>query len=128
MDNVNLMLYPLLSMAGVNGYHLDLGGDQSKSRLLQSYTPERINSIDYKANFIRNCNVMLLVVAAIIVISFFLYLATYICKNCSPTFHKIAKRLIKEVLLTFILFNELNFAYCAGIHFKYAPTNDSLYF
>jgi hypothetical protein len=35
--------------------------------------------------------------------------------------------LIKEVLLTLILFNCLNFAYSAGIHFKYASRDDSLY-
>ena len=40
---------------------------------------------------------------------------------------KIAERILKEVLLTLILFNSLNFAYSAGIHFNYAPSEDSLY-
>jgi hypothetical protein len=31
------------------------------------------------------------------------------------------------VLLTLILFNCFNFAYSAGIHFSYAPEDDSLY-
>ena len=31
------------------------------------------------------------------------------------------------MLLTLILFNCLNFAYSAGIHFTYAPEDDSLY-
>jgi hypothetical protein len=35
--------------------------------------------------------------------------------------------MLKEVLLTVILFNCFNFAYSAGIHFNYAPTDDSLY-
>jgi hypothetical protein len=57
-----------------------------------------------------------------------LYILTYIFKNCAPNFHRIAKRLIKEVLLTLILFNALNFAYTTGLHFRYAPSQDSLYF
>ena len=67
---------------------------------------------------------MLLIVLAIIVVSFLLYILTYCFKNCAPKFYKIAKRLIKEVLLTLILFNALNFAYSAGIHFGYAPIED----
>lgn len=70
---------------------------------------------------------MLLLVIMVILISFLLYLFTYICKDCSPTMHKVAKRMIKEVLLTLILFNCLNFAYSAGLHFNYAPKDDSLY-
>jgi hypothetical protein len=35
--------------------------------------------------------------------------------------------MLKEVLLTLILFNCFNFAYSAGLHFKYASTDDSLY-
>jgi len=71
---------------------------------------------------------MFLVTFAVMVVSFVLYLATYICKSCAPTLQKIVKRLAKEVLLTLILFNEFNFAYSAGIHFKYAPSSDPLYF
>jgi hypothetical protein len=113
-------------MGGVNGYRLDLGGDKT-SRLLQAFTPERINAIDYKANFLRNCNVMLLLILGVICVSFLLYIMTYIFKKCAPSFHKVAKRLIKEVLLTLILFNALNFAYTAGVHLRYAPKNDPLY-
>ena len=125
MDNVNVMLSPLKKIKGVNGFNLNVQED-SKSRLL-AYTSERINSIDYKANFLRNVNVMLIVVGVIVLVALVLYVLTYCCKNCAPTLHKIAKRLFKEVLLTMILFNILNFSYSAGIHFKYAPKDDSLY-
>ena len=70
---------------------------------------------------------MFLVVVAIIGIAFLMYVISRICHNCA-TFAKITKRLSKEVLLTLILFNELNFAYSAGLHFKYAPKQDPLYF
>jgi hypothetical protein len=52
---------------------------------------------------------------------------SFIIKKCSSSLYKISKRLIKEVLLTLILFNCLNFAYSAGIHFRYAIPEDNLY-
>lgn len=70
---------------------------------------------------------MFLIVFAAMAVSFVLHVATCICKSCAPTLQRVAKRIIKEVLLTLILFNEFNFAYSAGIHFKYAPTSDPLY-
>jgi hypothetical protein len=70
---------------------------------------------------------MLFIVISVILISLVLYLSTYICQKCAPCLHSISKRIIKEVLLTLILFNCFNFAYSAGLHFNYAPRNDSLY-
>jgi hypothetical protein len=35
--------------------------------------------------------------------------------------------LFKEVVLTLILFNCFNFAYCVGLHFAYAGKADYLY-
>lgn len=44
MDNVNTLLTPMMGMKGVHGYSMNLGKENSKSRLLQSssYTPDRI--------------------------------------------------------------------------------------
>ncbi len=70
---------------------------------------------------------MIIIVASIIVVSLILYLCTFCCKNCAPSLHSFSKRVIKQVLLTLILFNCFNFAYSAGIHFTYAPEDDSLY-
>jgi hypothetical protein len=121
MDDINLMLAPLKSMRGVNGLNLNVGGDQTGARLLQMLTPERITSIDYRANFIRNCNLMLIVVIFVILASFSMYAIAYCYKNCAPCVFRFTQRLLKEVLLTLILFNCLNFAYAAGLHFNYAP-------
>lgn len=70
---------------------------------------------------------MLLLVVGVILVSLCLYLCTYCFQKCAPCLHSISKRIIKEVLLTLILFNCFNFAYSAGIHFNYAPKDDSLY-
>ena len=70
---------------------------------------------------------MVLLVMAILVTGFVLYLVTLCFKSCCFCLYRVAQRLLKEVLLTLILFNSLNFAYTAGIHFKYAPKEDSLF-
>jgi hypothetical protein len=70
---------------------------------------------------------MLAIVVVVITVAFFLLVLTYCCRGCAPTLHKYSKRVLKEVLLTLILFNCFNFAYSAGIHFAYAPSDDSLY-
>jgi len=97
MDNVNVMMAPMLKMKAINGFTLDLGNDPSPTRLLQTttLTPERINALGYSSNFLRNCNVMFLLVVTIIIISFVLYLLTFFFKNCAPTIHRISKRMIK---------------------------------
>lgn len=70
---------------------------------------------------------MLALVVIVILVSICLYLCTYFFQKCAPCLHSISKRIIKEVLLTLILFNCFNFAYSAGIHFNYAYKDDSLY-
>ena len=129
IDHVNILMSPMMGMKGINGYAMNMGNDPSKSRLLQTQTltPTRINSIGYEANFLRNCNIMLLLVITIILVGFALYSIAYCFDSSSPKFVKVSNRLIKEVLLTLILFNCLNFAYSAGIRFRYAIPEDNLY-
>jgi hypothetical protein len=38
MDNVNIMMSPMMGMKGVNGFALSLGKDPTKARLLQTQT------------------------------------------------------------------------------------------
>ena len=90
-------------------------------------TPSRVQTIGYASNFLRNCNLMLIVVYAIMLVAFVLYLLSYLVKKCSPTLFSLSKRIFKEVLLTLILFNCFNFSYSSGLHFAYADHNDSLY-
>jgi len=51
----------------------------------------------------------------------------YVMNRIASTIYNIARRMIKEVLLTLILFNCFNFAYSAGIHFSYASKDDPNY-
>jgi hypothetical protein len=76
MDDINVLLSPMKGLKGINGYAFPLGSS-SKKRLLQS-TPERVSSIGYSSNFIRNCNVMLFVVVGIMLASLILYCITFL--------------------------------------------------
>jgi len=128
LDNINLMQSPLKKLKSTNGLNLDIGQDEKSKRLLQTfYTTERINAIDYRANFLRNCNLMFAVLVVVILVGFIFYLLTFCCQRWGPCIYQIGQRMVKEALLTLILFNMFNFAYAAGIHFRYAPSEDSLY-
>jgi hypothetical protein len=48
-------------------------------------------------------------------------------KNISQKFHTISKYLLKEVLITLLLFNSFNLSFGVGIHFTYADRNDPMY-
>lgn len=69
---------------------------------------------------------MLLITCVVLFVSFFIYLITCCCE-CCPCLFSIALRLLKELVLTLVLFSSFNFAYCAGLHFTFADKNDSLY-
>lgn len=69
---------------------------------------------------------MLLLSFAALAISFFLFLLTFCCV-CCPCLSSVAQLFLKELVLTLVLFNSFNFAYCSGLHFTFADKNDSLY-
>ena len=126
MDHLNPLHSSFTKLSFSNGYRLKLDQKEpTDSRRLQTsaLTPNRVQTIGYASNFLRNCNLMFLIVAAVMVVSFLLYLLTFCCSKC-PCLATLARRLFKEVLLTLTLFNCFNFAYCAGVHFSYADSAD----
>jgi hypothetical protein len=129
IDHLNPLEASLTKLSASNGYNFKIDQDEPhNSRLLQttSRTSNRIQTIGYASNFLRNCNLMLFLVFAVMTVSFFLYLLTLFCKKFT-CISSIVRRLAKEVLLTLLLFNCFNFAYSAGLHFAYADKSDSLY-
>jgi hypothetical protein len=126
MDHLNPLHSSFTKLSFSNGFRMKLDKKEpTNSRRLQTTasTSNQVQTIGYAANFLRNCNIMFLIVAAAIVVSFLLYLLTCFCSS-SPCFYFFSRRLLKEVLLTLILFNCFNFAFCAGLHFTYADPAD----
>ena len=130
MDQLNPIMSSFTKLSSTNGFKFNIDKNEpTNTRRLQTsaLTPNRVQTIGYASNFIRNCNFMLILTASIMVISFILYFLTCCCKNCCPCLYSVARRIFKEFLLTIILFNCFNFAYCVGLHFAYADKSDSLY-
>jgi hypothetical protein len=100
MDNVNTMLTPLMSMKGVHGLNIDID-DKEKTpnqRQLQTgsaLTPERVKSIGYSSNFLRNCNLMFIIVFCLILVSFTLFIIVKFCQNCAPFCYSLMRRIAK---------------------------------
>lgn len=95
MDQVNIVLSPMMGASGINGFSFDLGSDPKTARLLQSATPARIDSIGYRANFLRNCNAMLGVVGAVILVATIALTLSYCFRNCAPCLYGLARRTAK---------------------------------
>lgn len=81
--------------------------------------PSRVNSIGYLPNFLDNFNVMFLVMAGEFLLALAFYLIAKITQTLYYRLFKFANLLLKEVLLTLIIFNSFNIAYSTAIHFKY---------
>ena len=96
-DYMNPLVSSFTKLSLSNGLRLKLDSKEpTESRRLQStaYTTNRIQSIGYASNFLRNCNLMFLIVFAVIIVSFFLYLLTCCCKSC-PCIYTVARRFFK---------------------------------
>lgn len=82
--------------------------------------PDSISSLGIKALFLNNCNVMLALIWGEVIVAGILYFSSNLIKNYAKKFSKISKYLIKEGLLTLMMFNCFNIAFGVGIHFEYA--------
>ena len=130
MDQLNPLVSSLTKFGPSNGFKVQLDKNEpTNTRRLQTSasTPNRVQTIGYASNFLRNCNIMLMITCGIMVGCFLMYFLTCCCDKNSCCF-SFTRRLFKELLITIVLFNCFNFAYCVGLHFAYADRNDYLYF
>lgn len=121
VNDVNMLLSPLMGMKALNGLNINMNSTGTGA------VPQRVQAIGYSSNFISNCNIMLLVLIIEGAIGVGLYIVVRLAKNASITLYRIASKLLKEVLLTLVLFNCFNLAFSAGLHFVYAEKDDPLY-
>jgi len=89
--------------------------------------PDKVSQLGIKALFLNNCNIMLLVIVAEMLVAGILYLVSHFLSSVSEKLSSISKYLIKEGLLTLMMFNAFNIAFGVGIHFQYADKNDQSY-
>ena len=82
--------------------------------------PSQVSSLGIKALFLNNCNVMLLIIVVEVIAAGVLLGVTKLVSSVSAKLASISKYLIKEGLLTLMMFNSFNIAFGVGVHFTYA--------
>ncbi len=98
-------------MSGINGPNFNMINENS------GQTPDAISSIGYNSLFLNNCNAMLLLIVVEMTVCAVLYGLSHLLKNMSEKLATVAKYLIKEGLVTLIMFNAFNIAFGVGVHF-----------
>jgi cysteine-rich repeat protein len=88
LDGINLMLMPLLALKDSNGYAFS-------SIVSTGEVPTRINGIDYDSSFLNNCNLMMAVLLAEILLAIAFFVLSNVIVTVSSTLSRLAIRFIK---------------------------------
>ena len=120
LNYVQPLLSPLMNFSMVNGYNPQIvSSDPSK-------LPNRIRSIGYTVDFLNNINAMLGMFLAWIFLSGTLYLIGSFVEKLRERLQSAAKHMLKQYLLTMIVFNSFNVAYSLGLQLKYNMGDSSV--
>ena len=117
-DFMNVYLAPLAQFGMLNG--LNVRHHEEKGQ-----TPETISNLSISSSFINNFNIMYLVFVGFLGIGVTCLVLSLLFK--AKKLKKAAIFILKEVAITFLLFNCFNIAFSAGIHWRYASPEDDLY-
>ncbi len=121
-ENVNALLEPFMRMNQVNGYN---------PRILthvDEVLPDQISALGLEALFLNNCSVMFFLIVAEVILAAFLFVLAQFISCFSTKLSSFAKYLIKEGLLTLMMFNAFNIAFGVALHFNYAEKSSDGYF
>jgi hypothetical protein len=110
----------MMMMNELNGFNPDFLKEDKN-------VPDKVEAIGVKALFLNNCNLMLLIIIVEVAAAGILYLIGYFMKSFSEKLSSISKYMVKEVLLTLMMFNAFNIAFGVGIHFTYADKGHESY-
>ena len=88
-ENVNIMLEPFMKLGQMNGVNINLIKNEKKNM------PDTISSLGYNAQFLNNCNTMLLLVYAEVSVAIVLYAFSHMIKRYATKLSKFSKYLIK---------------------------------
>ena len=120
-ENVNALLEPFMTMKAVNGFNPTLFSESDK------ILPGPVSSLGIKSLFLNNCNVMLALILLELTVAGVLFAVAHFVQSVSSKVPTVAKHLIKEGLLTLMMFNAFNIAFGVGTHFHYADSSNDSY-
>lgn len=109
-ENINVLLEPFMKMNEINGFNADWLKEEDT-------LPDQVSALGIKALFLNNCNVMLLVIVVEVLTAGVLYGVSHVMQSVSQKLSSVSKYLIKEGLLTLMMFNAFNIAFGVGVHF-----------
>ena len=113
-QNINALLEPFMTMKIVNGFNPSILTEN------KSILPDQVSSLGVESLFLNNCNVMLGLIILELIVAAVLFGVAQLVSSFSAKLASVGKYLIKEGLLTLMMFNAFNIAFGVGIHFHYA--------
>ncbi len=120
-QNVNALLEPFMSMKEINGFNPTIFNEADE------ILPDPVSSIGIKSLFLNNCNVMLALILLELAVAGVMFAVAHLVESVSNKVSTVAKHLIKEGLLTLMMFNAFNIAFGVGNHFHYAESSNDSY-
>lgn len=110
-DFFPLFLYPLRNFKTFNGLNINLFSDKVE-------IPLSLKQMNLSATFLNNCNIMIIVLFAELLIAVTLCIVSKFV--ALKKLRQISHRLLKQGFITLVLFNIYNISFSSGFHFKYA--------
>lgn len=89
--------------------------------------PDQISALGIQPLFLSNCSVMFFLIVAEVIIAGILFALAKLISSCSAKLASFSIYLIKEGLLTLMMFNAFNIAFGVSVHFHYAETSTEGY-
>jgi hypothetical protein len=112
-DNVNAFLEQFMRINEVNGFNPKIIEDNT------AVLPGQVSSLGIDSLFINNCNLMFFLIITEVAVAGILFGLSHFVSKFAGKLGKISKYLIKEGLLTLMMFNAFNIAFGVGIHFHF---------
>ena len=117
-DFMNIYLAPLAKFGMLNGLNIQHHDENGQ-------LPETISNLAISSSFINNFNIMYLLFLGVVAIGVTCFVLSLAFK--AKKLKKAGIFILKEVMITFLLFNCFNIAFSAGMHWRYASPEDDLY-
>lgn len=115
---LNVYLAPLTSLKMMNGLNVGIGHESGE-------VPSSFKNMGVAGNFINNCNIMLFVLLAEVVVAGIAYIVAKLAHSQKVQYYSLY--FLKQGTITLILFNCFNISFSAGVHWKYAQPTDEHY-
>ena len=105
----------MTAFKSLNGYNVPLFEESNDS------VSNSVKEINVTSEFLNNCNIMIFIMFGVLVVGGVLFIVGKILalSTLSKTY-QISNLLLKQILITIVMFSLLNFSFSAGAHWQYS--------